>query len=76
MEIISTWKSGGYKTIAETSMTAPHVTGTAALALAEGVTDVRRTLYYPPASYTDLRIPMLQSISSSDFSDLARRWML
>lgn len=44
VDIHSTWKGGGYNTISGTSMAAPHVTGTVALAIAAGVTDVRGTL--------------------------------
>jgi len=39
-EIPSTWKGGDYKIASGTSMAAPHVTGTAALVIATGVTDV------------------------------------
>jgi len=44
VNIPSTWKGGGYNTISGTSMAAPHVTGTVALAIAAGLTDVRATL--------------------------------
>lgn len=42
--IYSTYKDGGYATYSGTSMSSPHVAGTAALAIAAGVTDVRGTL--------------------------------
>lgn len=44
VEILSTWKGGGYNTISGTSMACPHVTGAVALAIAEGVTNVRTAL--------------------------------
>ena len=34
--ILSTWKNGGYNTISGTSMSTPHLTGTAALCIASG----------------------------------------
>ena len=36
MCVKSTWNNGGYKTISGTSMATPHVTGTAALCIANG----------------------------------------
>ncbi|MFA4880329.1 MAG: S8 family peptidase [Candidatus Doudnabacteria bacterium] len=44
VSIPSTWKGGAYKTASGTSMAAPHVTGTVALAIANSVADVRATL--------------------------------
>ena len=38
VNINSTWLGGGYKTLSGTSMACPHVTGTAALVIASGVT--------------------------------------
>lgn len=54
VNILSTWKGGGYKTIEGTSMACPHVTGTVALALAVGVADIRGTLQ---ATADDLGTP-------------------
>jgi subtilisin family serine protease len=44
VDIYSTYKGSTYKTLSGTSMAAPHVTGTVALAIAAGVADVRGTL--------------------------------
>ena len=44
VDVPSTWKGDSYKTISGTSMATPHVTGSAALAIARRVADVQGTL--------------------------------
>ncbi len=66
VSIRSTWKGGGYNTIQGTSMAAPHVTGTVALALAIGVADVRTTLQ---ATAYDLGAPGKDNFSGYGLVD-------
>ena len=44
VDVPSTWKGDSYKTISGTAMATPHVTGSAALAIARRVADVQGTL--------------------------------
>lgn len=58
VNILSTWKGGGYKTISGTSMATPHVAGTAALYIFNN----------PGTSPSDLRVALVLKGDSGGFT--------